>query len=195
LTALVQPVAAKVKGDDEGLFFDYGEDWEFTPPAGRTAECAAGIEDDDLQKDLADDALINVDRALSAGDYEAFARFAGEGFRYASQRLRIRAALPGSEDDADDVVISTLRTVHAGDEDVLGGLDRLLAARTAFAGADGKKADAEATALREALAYWIDTADDIISRPVAVAGFQMGALDDSGGGVADMIKTAPSGGS
>jgi len=195
LTALVQPVAAKVKGDDEGLFFDYGEDWEFTPPAGRTAECAAGIEDDDLQKDLADDALINVDRALSAGDYQAFARFAGEGFRYASQRLRIRAALPGSEDNTDDVVVSTLRTAHAGDEDVLGGLDRLLAARKAFEGADGKKADAEATALREALAYWIDTADDIISRPVAVAGFQMGALDDSGGGVADMIKTAPSGGS
>jgi len=195
LTALVKPVAAKVKGDDEGLFFDYGEDWEFTPPAGRTAECAAGIEDDDLQKDMADDALINVDRALSAGDYAAFSRFARDGFRYAAQRLRIRAGMPGSEDDADGVVISTLRTAHAGDEDVLGGLDRLIAARAAFEGADGKKADADAAALREALAYWIDTADDFISRPVAVPEFQMGALDDSGGGVADMIKNAPSGGS
>lgn len=195
LTELVKPIAAKINAEDEGLFFDYGEDWEFSPPAGRTAECAAGIEDDDLQKDMADDALINVDRALAAGDVSSAERFAHDGFRFAAQRLRIRAGLPGSEDDADVVVVSTLQTAYAVDGDVLSALQRIRDAQDGVSGATGKPSDAQATALREALAYWIDTADEVISRPVAVTGFQMGALDDSAGGVADMIKSAPSGGS
>ena len=47
---------------------------------------------------------------------------------------------------------------------------------------------AAATALREALAYWIDLADDIVAKPVSFGGFEMGALDDSGGAVSDLLK-------
>ncbi|HSR55940.1 MAG TPA: nitrite/sulfite reductase, partial [Alphaproteobacteria bacterium] len=195
LTELIKPVAAKVRSEDEGLFFDYGEDWEFSPPAGRTAECAAGIEDDDLQKDMADDALINVDRALASGSYAGVQRFAGEGFRFAAQRLRIRAGLPGSEDDADKTVISNLRTAYGNDVDVIESLDRFIGARKAFTAADGGKSDAEATGLREALAYWIDLADEVVARPVATGGFEVGALDDSAGGVADLIGSSPGAGS
>ncbi|MEE8084044.1 MAG: hypothetical protein V3T46_02375, partial [Alphaproteobacteria bacterium] len=194
MTELIEPVAAKVKADDEGLFFDYGEDWEFTPPAGRTAECAAGVLDDDLQRDLADDALINIDRALMAGAYQAAARYGADGFRFTAQRLRILAGLPGEEDDADEVIVSTIRTTHGDDAEVMAALERITSARAQLGAAGGGKSDAETTVMREALAYWIDMIDEVIARPQALGGFEMGALDDSGGGVAGMIKNAPGGG-
>jgi sulfite reductase (NADPH) hemoprotein beta-component len=194
ITALIKPVSVKVRGDDEGLFFDYGEDWEFTPPAGRVAECAAAVEDDDLQKDLADDALINTDRALMAGDREGTERFATAGFQFAAQRLRIRAGLPGKETDNDEVRVSALRTAYGDDGEVISALDRILDARNALKAADSGKGDVEAESAREALAYWIDLADEVIGRPVSFGGFDIGSLGDSGGGVADMIKTAPGGG-
>ncbi len=187
IRGLVKPIEARVNAADEGLFYDFGEDWEFSPPAGRTPECAAGIQDDDLQKDLADDALINVDRALAAGALERVRRHAREGFRCAAQRLRIRAAMPGEEDDTDEQVISTLRTAYAGDADVSAGLDRYLAAEQA-SGAGG---EASAGALREALAYWIDLADEVVSKPADFGGFAIGALGDSGGAVADLLKGSP----
>ena len=112
------------------------------------------------------------------------------------QRLRIRAGLPGQEDDADDVMTSTIRTAYGDDGDVIEALARIEDARAILAAANGGKSDAEASSLREALAYWIDLADEVIARPAVAGGFDMGALDDSaGGGVADMIRNAPGGGS
>ena len=193
VTELIKPVAEKVRGDDEGLFFDYGEDWEFSPPAGRTAECAAGVDDDDLQNDLADDALINMDRALGAGDHEGAERFAAAGFRFAAQRLRILAGLAGQDDDSEEVVISTVRAAYGDDDEVIAAIDRLIAARDALVASNGGKGDGETQSAREALAYWIDMVDEVIDRPVALGGFDMAALGDSGGSVADMIKPAPGG--
>jgi sulfite reductase (NADPH) hemoprotein beta-component len=184
LKEMIKPIEARVNAADEGLFYDFGEDWEFTPPAGRSPECAAGIADDDLQKDLADDALINVDRALTAGKLDRAQSFAHDGFRYAAQRLRIRASLPGEEADTDEQVISTLRAAYGTDADVIAGLDRILTA-DAQAKSGG---EAGASSLREALAYWIDLADELVAKPATFGGFEMGALDDSGGSVADMLK-------
>ena len=182
ITALIKPVSAKVRGEDEGLFFDYGEDWEFTPPAGRVAECAAGVDDDDLQNDLADDALINMDRALGAGDHDGAERFAAAGFRFAAQRLRIRAGLAGEDDDNEEAVVSTLRTAYGEDGDVIAALDRMLAARDTLKARDGGNGDMEAATARESLAYWIDLADEVIARPVAIAGFDMGSIGSPAGG-------------
>lgn len=185
---LVQPIEARVNAADEGLFFDFDADWEFTPPAGRAPECAAGTLDDDLQKDLADDAIINLDRALGIGSADLARRFAAEGFRAAGQRLRIRAGLPGEETDSEDQVISTLRAAYGADADVLAALDRVIAAR------DGAALGGEAAlaALREAVAYWIDLAADLVAKPVSFGGFDMAALgdslSDSGGAVADLLK-------
>jgi sulfite reductase (NADPH) hemoprotein beta-component len=187
LRSVIGSIEAKVNPEDEGLFFDFGEDWEFTPPAGRTAECAAGVEDDDLQKDLADDAIINVDRALNVGAADRVRDHAGEGFRFAAQRLRIRAAMPGAEDDSDDVVISTLRTAYGDDDEVIKGLDAVVAARAAAASGE----DAALSTLREALAYWIDLADEVVARPAASGEFNIGAFGDSGGRLADILKGAP----
>ncbi len=191
IRAVVKPIESRVNAADEGLFFDFGADWEFTPPVGRAPECAAGTLDDDLQKDLADDALINVDRALAAGTFDLARRFAHTGFRSAAQRLRIRAAMPGDESDDDAVVISALRAAHAGDDDVLAALDRILGASAKADGGD----EAALTELREALAYWTDLAEDLVSKPVSFGGFDMGAfggLSDSAGAsvLGDGIKDA-----
>jgi sulfite reductase (NADPH) hemoprotein beta-component len=190
IRALVEPIEQRINAADEGLFFDFGEDWEFSPPVGRSPECAAGVADDDLQKDLADDALINVDRALGVGALDRAGRHAAEGLRYAAQRLRIRSGMPGSEDDTEEQVLSGVRAAYGTDADVIAGLDRFVEARAAFANASG---EAAAERLREALAYWIDLADEVAARPAPLGGFEMGALDDSGGAVADLIKGAPGG--
>ena len=176
---LVKPIQGRVNAADEGLFFDFGHDWEFTPPAGRSPECAAGTLDDDLQKDLADDSLINLDRALAVGADELAGRFADAGYRAAAQRLRIRAGLPGEETDTDEQVASTLRMAYGAEADVIAALDRIDAARNGVVGAS----------LREALAYWIDLAEEQVAKPVSFGGFDMGALGDSDSVVANLLKT------
>jgi sulfite reductase (ferredoxin) len=186
IRALIEPVEKEVDPANEGLFFDFGEDWEFMPPAGRTAECAAATADDDVQKDLADDALISTDRALAAGLNDRAREFADLGFRYSAQRLRIRAMMPGAEDDSEDMAISGVRSAYSGDAEVIGALDGYLAARAKLSQKDG-----QIDALREALALWQDTVEDVIAKPVAAtgfAGFGAGLDDSAGGSVLDMIK-------
>jgi sulfite reductase (NADPH) hemoprotein beta-component len=187
LRNLIEPISEQVREADEGLFFDYGDDWEFTPPAGRVAECAAGVDDDDLQKDMADDALINTDRVLSAAAFDLVAENASAGFRYAGQRLRIRVGLPGEDADSEEQVISSVRTGYSAgkDVDVLAGIDRFLKARADFA---AKGDDVHGSHLREALAYWIDLVEEVIARPVSFGGFDSAALGDGGSSVADLIK-------
>jgi sulfite reductase (NADPH) hemoprotein beta-component len=186
LKAVVAPVEKDVDPANEGLFFDFGEDWEFAPPAGRTSECAAGFADDDLQKDLADDALINADRALVTGQLDRVRQIADEGFRYAAQRLRIRAAMPGTDEDSEDSVISTLRAAYGSEAEIIDALDRFLAAR------NEARADGAVDALREALMLWIDTVEDLVAKPQAAPAFGFGGLSDSlgdsGGSVLDLIK-------
>lgn len=186
LKSAVAPVQQEVDPANEGLFFDFGEDWEFTPPAGRTSECAAGFQDDDLQKDLADDAMINADRALAIGLVDRVREIADEGFRYAAQRLRIRAAMPGRDADSEDSVIGTVRAAFGGEADIIDSLDGFLAAR------NRSRADGAVDALREALALWMDTVEDFIAKPQVVPAFGMAGLSDSlggaGGSVLDLIK-------
>jgi sulfite reductase (ferredoxin) len=186
LKAAVAPVEKEVDPANEGLFFDFGEDWEFSPPAGRTSECAAGFADDDLQKDLADDALINADRALLVGNAELVRKIADEGFRYGAQRLRIRAAMPGTDQDSEDSVISTVRAAFGSDADVIDSLDRFLDAR------NQSRSDGKLDALREALALWLDTVEELIEKPQAAPAFGFGGLSDSlgdgGSSVMDLIK-------
>ena len=186
LKAAVAPVETEIDPANEGLFFDFGEDWEFSPPAGRTSECAAGFADDDLQKDLADDSLINADRALATGQLDRVRQIADEGFRYAAQRLRIRAAMPGTDDDSEDSVISTIRAAYGSEAEIIDSLDRFLAAR------NQSRADGAVDALREALMLWIDTVEDLVAKPQAAPAFGFGGLSDSlgdsGGSVMDLIK-------
>ena len=186
LKAAVKSVEREVDPANEGLFFDFGEDWEFSPPAGRTSECAAGFQDDDLQKDMADDSLINADRALAVGQHDRVRQIADEGFRYGAQRLRIRAAMPGTDADSEDSVISTIRAAFGTEPTVVEALDRFLTVR------QQTRKDGASDALREALALWLDTVDEVIAKPQSAAPFGFGGLSDSLGGsgssVLDLIK-------
>lgn len=188
LKALVKPLEAEIKGADEGLFFDFGEDWEFSPPAGRTSECAAGIADDDLQKDLADDALIDMDRAIAVGNTAVALSRASEGLHFASQRLRIKASAPGSDADSEDMVFSSVRAYFAHEPEVAETLDRMLAAR---ARAQASKDAAALNELRETLALWIDTAAEVVEKAAPQPAFEPGLLGDSGGSVAAMLRGGP----
>ena len=186
IKALIEPVEREVDGANEGLFFDFGEDWEFLPPAGRTAECAAATADDDVQKDLADDALIATDRALAAGQAVRAREFADLGFRFSAQRLRIRAMLPGAEDDTEEQILSAVRGASVGEPEVAEAIDAYLAARAKLDGKDGSL-----DALREALASFQDLVEDLVGKPIAAPAFPgLGSgLDDSAGSsVLDMIK-------
>ena len=190
LKALVKPLEPEVNGADEGLFFDFGEDWEFSPPAGRTSECAAGMADDDLQKDLADDALVDMDRALAVGNAAVAVARASEGLRYGAQRLRIKASAPGAETDNEDVVLSGVRAYFGHEPEVAATLDRFLAARTKAQGSRDGSAAALAE-LREMLALWIDTAAEVVEKAAPQPAFEAGLLGDSGGSVAAMLRGGP----
>jgi sulfite reductase (NADPH) hemoprotein beta-component len=185
LKALVKPLEELVNGADEGLFFDFGEDWEFSPPAGRTSECAAGIADDDLQKDLADDALIDMDRAIAVGNTAVALSRASEGLHFAAQRLRIKASDPGSDADTEDMVFSSVRAYFAHEPEVAQTLERILAARTK---AHGSKDAAALDELREVLALWIDTVAEVVEKAAPQPTFNPGLLGDSEGSVAAMLR-------
>jgi sulfite reductase (NADPH) hemoprotein beta-component len=187
LKALVQPIEADINPADEGLFFDFGEDWEFSPPAGRSSECAAGFADDDLQKDIADDALINMDRALAIGDAVRAVAMANDGLRASAQRLRIKASDPGSDSDDEAIVLGSIRAYFANEGDVVPTLDRFLAARARVeASRDGVAT--ELNELREALALWIDTVTEVVEKAAPQAAFDPALLGDSGGSVAAMLR-------
>ncbi|MGE5539949.1 MAG: nitrite/sulfite reductase [Gemmatimonas sp.] len=186
LKALVKPIEAEINPADEGLFFDFGEDWEFSPPAGRTSECAAGFADDDLQKDLADDALVDMDRAIAVANVPVAVVRANEGLRYAAQRLRIKAGDPGNESDAEDMVLGAIRAYFAHEADVIAALDGFVKARDAAkASHDGLSA---VEALREALALWLDTVAEVIEKPAIQPAFDPAMLGDGGGSVAAMLR-------
>jgi sulfite reductase beta subunit-like hemoprotein len=187
LKALIEPIQAEINPADEGLFFDFGEDWTFSPPAGRTSECAAGFADDDLQKDLADDGLINMDRALAVGNAAAAVARANEGLRYSAQRLRIRAGDPGADSDEEAVVLSSVRAYFTDEADIMSALDRFLAARTRVQ-ASSEGAAAGLDELREALAMWIDTVAEVVEKAAPQPVFNASLLGDSGGSVAAMLR-------
>jgi sulfite reductase (NADPH) hemoprotein beta-component len=188
LKDLVKPLQELVNGADEGLFFDFGEDWEFSPPAGRTSECAAGIADDDLQKDLADDALIDLDRAMAVGNTAVALSRASEGLHFAAQRLRIKASDPGSAADTEEMVFSSVRAYFAHEPEVVETLARTLAARTK---AHGSKDAPALNELREALALWIDTVAEVVEKAAPQPVFNPGLLGDSEGSVAAMLRGGP----
>ena len=170
LAALLAPLE---KADAEGVYVDWGESALFTPPTVTRAECAAGYALDALFKDLADDGLITVDRALLAGDGEAARIAAGEAAVYGLRRLLVRLGEPSSDRDAREALAARVRAAYAEDARVIAALDALAAAGD----------DIEDT--REALAHLLDLADALADVPVAAA--RLEALADADAGVLALI--------
>lgn len=147
-------VLAPIQGrDDDGLFVDWGDSEAFAGAPRTRGECAAPFVADDLLTDLADDALINVDRFLADRRIADARASAGLAAVYTARWLLARRKVATQDSQEPEQVLALLRA-HWGDSgQVVTALDAVLATA---AGA--------IEAHREALAVFIDT-----GRAVAVA--------------------------
>jgi sulfite reductase (NADPH) hemoprotein beta-component len=146
------------EGDVDGLFVDWGDGSDFAGAPQAKGECAAPFAAGELYDDLADDALISLDRAIAAGDRAAAERAAETGIVYAARRLLHLRAIPSDDDQSLESLVAALRA-HWGDvEDVLVGTGAVLAAR-----------GGDAALLREAVAWLIDTMRGLVAAPPAAA--------------------------
>ena len=164
---------------------DWGQTDGFSTPAATKAECATAILDDNLYQDMADDALITLDRALIAGDADLALEQGGEAFRWAARRmLNAMGQLTSDEDGADDLK-AWLRLHYAGDADVTAALDAVQVAGDAAHLTRNGTIDH----WRESLAVWLDLADLAVQNAEETVGLaEIGALADSNGAVAGMLN-------
>ncbi len=160
LADVVAPITEEIDPNTEGLFFDWGEDWAYSPPTGRKGQCAAGFAIDNLYKDLADDGLINLDRAIFAGARDAALEAGRDGLAYAARRLLVRLGTStGDEEWSAADIVPRVREAYAGDAEVLAALDAVVA--------EESRANGDLGRYREALAVFIDTVGEEVKKPVA----------------------------
>jgi sulfite reductase (NADPH) hemoprotein beta-component len=181
LKEIVKDVTGRPAAGDKQVFVDWGESEHFHTPEAAHAECAAPFAIDNLLRDLADDGLIGLDRAMLAEKPIQGLHFGREGFYYAARRLLLRGGVAAGEAGFDET-IAQLRALYAGDAHVAPALERVSAA------------DAEASQgrdfdqFRERLAEFIDLAAELAARPFEAAAFDAAALGDSSGTVAAMLR-------
>ena len=142
----------------EAVFIDWGDADEFAGAPTTRGECAAPFAMDDLYADMADDALISLDRRLAVGQ-EDEARAAGAtAVLFAARRALHAQAIPTDDDTTLEAALASVRGGFGGNADLL----------AAFAAADGAR-NGELPVLREAVAYLIDTVARVVDAPPAAA--------------------------
>ena len=142
----------------EAVFIDWGDADEFAGAPTTRGECAAPFAMDDLYADMADDALISLDRRLAVGQVDE-ARAAGAiAVLFAARRALHAQAIPTDDDTTLEAALASVRGCFGGDADLL----------AAFAAADGARTG-ELPVLREAVAYLIDTVARVVEAPPAAA--------------------------
>ncbi|MGE5548631.1 MAG: nitrite/sulfite reductase [Solirubrobacterales bacterium] len=167
LAALLAPLDGK---DVDGWFVDWGEAADFPGAPQARGECAAPFAADELLADLADDALIELDRNAGAGRWVEALQAAERATVLAARRLLQTKGLGGEDDQPAEAVYASLRTLGAAE--VSEALEGVLAER---AGALGT---GEIGEYREAVAWFIDTVREKIERPAAApATAAIGNLD------------------
>ncbi|MTJ83459.1 MAG: nitrite/sulfite reductase [Telmatospirillum sp.] len=160
LAALLAPVAERTA--DGSLFIDWGDEETFKGAPTLRGECAAPFASDDLLADLADDALITLDRALAVARWEDALRAGEQAVAYAGRRLLHRAGQFTRDDEAAGLIVNRLRG-HASAE-ALAALDHVEAERTAALSCG------RADAYREAVAVFIDTVRAAVATPAEPQG-------------------------
>ncbi|NFV80133.1 nitrite/sulfite reductase [Magnetospirillum aberrantis] len=142
----------------DAVFVDWGDAADFAGAPTTRGECAAPFAMDDLFADLADDALISLDRYQAVGQEDA-ARAAGRvGVLYAARRVLHAQAVPTDDDITLDAALASVRGTFGGNADLL----------AAFAAAEASWGGILAT-FREALAVLIDTVREVVEAPPVVA--------------------------
>jgi sulfite reductase (ferredoxin) len=163
LAAILKPLDGQSSPD---LFIDWGDTNDFPGAPPGKGECAAASGLEELYADLADDALITLDRALAVGNVTR-ARDAGvDAVIQAARRLLDVRALATEDGIGFDAVVATVHGTYAGNDDVLGALASAVAAK-----------DGELAAFRETVAYLIDTARLVVEAPKVAAEAAIGDID------------------
>ncbi|MBI5164191.1 MAG: nitrite/sulfite reductase [Magnetospirillum sp.] len=165
----IAALLAGIEGADaDGLFVDWGDADAFAGAPQTRGECAAPFAADDLLADLADDALINLDRYQAAGRW-AEALAAGEAAVVAAaRRLLAQSGHPVDETVPAEAVFATYRNALSGDADALDALETTLGERGAAL------STGHIESYREAVAWLIDTSRERAEGPKVAA---MGSLD------------------
>lgn len=180
LKAVVKHITDRPAKDDPKVFVDWGDTRIFETPEAAMAECAAPFAVDNLLRDLADDGLIGLDRAILAGKRTQALHFGHEGLYYSARRLALRTG--AGQELGFDEMIAQVCALYAGDEAVGPAVERALAAESAAAGG-GNLDD-----YRERLAELIDLASELATKPYAAPAFNAAALGDSSGSVLEMLR-------
>jgi sulfite reductase (NADPH) hemoprotein beta-component len=140
----------------DNAFVDWGDADEFAGAPTTRGECAAPFAMDDLFTDLADDALITLDRTLAVGQTER-ARAAGiDAVIAAGRRLLHVQAIPSEDGSELGTIVAAVRGAYGANADLLGALGRAVDAK-----------DGALEPFREAVAYLIDTVREVIEAPPA----------------------------
>ena len=155
IEAVLAPLS---EGQEDGLFVDWGDAHDFPGAPQTKGECAAPFAAGDLYDDLADDGLIGLDRALAAGFKDAALISARQGLEYAARRLLHLRQVPTEDGQALDGHLAAVKANWSDDADVLAAL-----------GQASDALDGDEAALREALAWLIDTVRDRVEAPVVAA--------------------------
>lgn len=185
LAEVVEPLNREIDAKDEGLFFDWGEDWVYAPPTGRTAECAAAFAEDDLWKELADDGLINLDRAIIAGDRAAALEGGRAGLAFSSRRLLLTLSLAVADDASAADLAAKVRAHYGDDAELLSALDAVIEGEAAAQNGGG------IDRYREALALFIDTVSEAIETAEGDLQFDVAGLGDFDASVLAAIAGPP----
>ncbi len=135
-------------------FTDWGDAETFKGAPGLRGECAAPFASDNVLADLADDALIRVDRHLLAGRWDGALQSAEEAVVFAARRL-LHHAYQFTQDDEPAVAIFE-RLREAASPAVLAAFDRVAGERLAAL------SSGRAEQYREAVATFLDTATCVV---------------------------------
>ncbi|MGB8275900.1 MAG: nitrite/sulfite reductase, partial [Alphaproteobacteria bacterium] len=181
LKNVMKPITERSTEGNDKVFVDWGESEKFHTPEAAMAECAAPYAVDNLLRDLADDGLIALDRAIRAGRPSEALRFGREGLYYAVRRLLLRHGHQATDATHEEAIMQ-VRAAYGDDGAVLGALAEVEG--SVSAAADGGGLDA----FREALALFIDLAAERVSQPVDMGSFEIPTLADSSGAVAAALR-------
>jgi hypothetical protein len=111
-----------------------------------------------LLADLADDALIKLDRSLLASRWEDVLRSGEEALVFAARRLLHHAGQFTKDEEAATVILDRTRAIAKAH--VTAALDHVEAERTAAL------SNGRATAYRESVAVFLDTVRSVIDAPL-----------------------------
>jgi hypothetical protein len=156
ISALLAPLAT---ADAEGkLFIDWGDADVFKGAPTLRGECAAPFASDDLLADLADDALIQIDRSVFADRWEDVLRSGEEAVKFASRRLLHLAGQFTKDEESATVIVDRTRVISKAN--IVAALDHVEAERTAAL------SNGRSSAYRESVAVYLDTVRSVVESPV-----------------------------